>query len=110
MAKKIGVLVELDYCVGCSACQLACQDYYQLPVTETYMRVFLGKPDEVDGKPEMFMSPFPYRLDKCAYCLEKEEGKAPCATICISRALHVGELDEMCELADKTNGHLALYR
>ena len=49
MAKKIGVLVELDYCVGCSACQLACQDYYDLPVTETYMRVFLGKPDVVDG-------------------------------------------------------------
>ena len=48
MAKKIGVLVELDYCVGCSACQLACQDYYQLPVTETYMRCFLGKTDVVE--------------------------------------------------------------
>ena len=73
MAKKIGVLVELDYCVGCSACQLACQDYYQLPVTETYMRCFLGKPDVVDGRHEMFMSPYAYRLDKCANCLEKEE-------------------------------------
>ena len=62
MAKKIGVLVELDYCVGCSACQLACQDYYQLPVTETYMRCFLGKPDVVDGRHEMFMSPYAYRL------------------------------------------------
>ena len=56
MAKKIGVLVELDYCVGCSACQLACQDYYDLPVTETYMRVFLGKPDVVDGRHEMFIA------------------------------------------------------
>ena len=75
MAKKIGVLVELDYCVGCSACQLACQDYYDLPVTETYMRVFLGKPDVVDGRHEMFMSPYAYRLDKCANCLgERRRG------------------------------------
>ena len=107
MAKKIGVLVELDYCVGCSACQLACQD---LPVTETYMRCFLGKPDVVDGRHEMFMSPYPYRLDKCAYCLEKEEGNAPCAAICISKALHVDELDKINELADQTEGHLAVYR
>ena len=110
MAKKIGVLVELDYCVGCSACQLACQDYYQLPVTETYMRCFLGKPDVVDGRHEMFMSPYAYRLDKCANCLEKEEGNAPCAAICISKALHVGELEEMKQLADQTDGHLARYR
>lgn len=110
MAKKIGVLVELDYCVGCSACQLACQDYYNMPVTETYMRCFLGKPDVVDGRHEMFMSPFPYRLEKCAYCLEKEEGNAPCAQICIAHALHVDELDKINELADKTEGHLAIYR
>ena len=109
MAKKIGVLVELDYCVGFSACQLACQDYYDLPVTETYMRVFLGKPDVVDGRHEMFMSPYAYRLDKCANCLEKE-GEAPCAAICISRALHVDELDKINELAEKTDGHLAVYR
>lgn len=110
MAKKIGVLVDLDYCVGCAACQLACQDYYQLPVTETYMRCFLGKPDIVDGKAEMFMSPYPYRLDRCAYCLEKEEGEAPCAAICIAKALHVGEIDEMEELARKSDWHTALYR
>lgn len=109
MAKKVGVLVELDYCVGCSACQLSCQGYYDLPVTETYMRVFLSKPDVVDGHHEMFMSPYAYRLDKCAYCLEKEEGNAPCAAICISRALHVGELEEMKQLAAKTEGRLALY-
>lgn len=110
MAKKIGVLVELDYCVGCSACQLACQNYYDLPVTDTYMRVFLGKPDVIDGCHEMFMSPYPYRLDRCAYCLEKEEGNAPCAAICISRALHVDELDAINKLADETEGHLAVYR
>lgn len=110
MAKKIGVLVELDYCVGCAACQMACQNYYDLPVTDTYMRLFLGKPDVVDGRHEMFMSPYPYRLDKCAYCLEKEDGKAPCAAICISHALHVGEIEEINKLAETTEGHLAVYR
>ena len=109
MAKKIGVLVELDYCVGCSACQMACQNYYDLPVTDTYMRVFLGKPDVIDGKHEMFMSPYAYRLDKCANCLEKEGGQRS-----LRSGLHlprcVGELDEINKLADTTEGHLAIYR
>ncbi len=109
MAKKIAVLVELDYCVGCSACQLACQDYYDMPVTETYMRMFLGKPDIVDGKHEMFMSPYAYRLDKCANCLEKEEGVAPCVACCISRCLHIGDLAELQEKAAKDDGHIAIY-
>lgn len=110
MAKKIGVLVDIDYCVGCSACQMACQNYYNLPVTETYMRMIIAKPDVVDGKHEMFMSPFPYRPDKCAYCLEKEEGNAPCASICIAKALHVGEVEELEKLADECGWRTALYR
>lgn len=32
------------------ACQLACQDYYQLPSRKHYMRCFLGKPDVVDSR------------------------------------------------------------
>jgi len=109
MAKKVGVLVDLDYCVGCYACQSACQDYYQLPVTETYMRVINNKPDIVDGEAQMFMAPFPYRLDKCAYCLE-QEGEAPCGKICIGKALHVDEIEKLEKLANESDFRTLLYQ
>lgn len=111
MAKEIGVLVELDYCVGCSACQMACQNYYELPVTQTYMRMFLGKPDVVDGRHEMFMSPYPYSLEHCANCMEKENGEAPCAAICISKALHVDTVENIEKYrAETADGRVAIYR
>ncbi len=111
MAKKVAVLVETDYCVGCSACQMACQDYYDLPVTDTYLRVFLGKPDVVDGRHEMFMCPFPYDLDHCANCLEKENGQAPCAQICIAKCLHVDEVENIEKYeAEEASGRVAIFR
>ncbi len=89
---------------------MACQNYHDLPVTDTYMRVFLGKPDVIDGKHEMFMSPYAYRLDKCANCLEKEGGQRSLAQrFYISRAAR-RRLDEINKLADTTEGHLAIYR
>lgn len=110
MAKNAAVLIEFDYCVGCSQCQMACQNYYDLPVRETYMRMILQKPDIVDGKEEMFMCPYPYRLEKCAYCLEQENGAAPCAGGCISKCLHVGEVEEIEALAKKLEGNTAMFR
>lgn len=109
MAKKVGVLVDLDYCVGCYACQSACQDYYELPVTETYMRCFIEKPDIVDGVTMMHMGPYPYDLEHCAYCLE-QEGEAPCTKICIAKALHIGEPAEMEKLARESEGRTMLYQ
>ena len=110
MAKKVAMCVELDYCVGCQACKLACQNYYDLPVRDSYMTMVLQKPDVVDGRHEMFMTPYPYRLnEKCAYCLEKEGENVPCAAPCIGAAIHVGEADEIMEFAAKNEGRVALY-
>lgn len=109
MAKKVGMLVDLDFCVGCYACQSACEDYNKLPLGITYLRVFNHKPDEVDGDLKMFMAPVPYKLEQCAECLSKEE-KAPCTAICIAKALHVDEVDALNELADKMGRRTCLFR
>lgn len=36
---NIGILVDRDYCVGCFACQSACNDYHKLPLGETYLKL-----------------------------------------------------------------------
>lgn len=109
MAKKIGVLIDLEFCVGCYTCQSACQDYFDLPVEETYLRVFNHKPDIVDGVAKMFLAPYPYDLEKCAYCLDKE-GTAPCVKTCIAKAIHIDDVDELRKLADSTDKRTMMYQ
>lgn len=105
---KVAVLVELDYCVGCYACQSACQDCYDLPVTQTYLRNLIMKPERVDGNLESFMSPIPLALNHCAECLEKL-GEAPCAQICIGKALHIASMEDIFEMAKGVSGKVALF-
>jgi len=109
MAKKVGMLVDLEFCVGCYACQSACQDYNDLDLGITYLRVINYKPDEVDGELMMFMAPIPYKLEQCAACVEKE-GEAPCAKICIAKALYIDEVEKLTELAEGMDRRTCLFR
>ena len=108
MIHNAAMVVETDYCVGCYACQSACQDYNRLSVDETYLRCQLMKTEFVDGDPLCYMAPVPYALDHCADCLDAE-GNGPCTRICIGRCLHVGPVDQMLEFASKANSHATIY-
>lgn len=108
LQNDVAVLVELDYCVGCSACQAACQDYNRLSIEETYLRNVLLKPDEVDGELVDFMSPVPYALHHCKDCLDAE-GVAPCTKICVSRALHIDTPDAILAYAKECPSRVAVF-
>lgn len=106
--KKIGMVVELDYCVGCYACQSACQDVNGLDVKETYLRCLVEKPESVEGEMYDFMAPVPYNLGKCAECIDRN-GEAPCDLICIGKALHHGDAAALASLTDGRSGRLAVF-
>lgn len=105
----VGVLVDLDYCVGCYACQSACNDYNKLPLGETYLKQCNLKPHPVDGDLSMFMCPIPYKLEACAACLATE-GEAPCAQICITKSLHVGPVEDLLEKAKELGSRTVLFQ
>jgi len=105
---KTGMLIDLDYCVGCYACQSACQDYFNLPLEETYLKTINTKPHEVDGEMKMFMAAIPYKLERCDECLEKE-GVAPCQSICLSDSIFVGKVDELLDKAKELGTRTMLY-
>ena len=109
MAKNIGMLIDLDFCVGCYACQLACQNYYDMPPGEAYVKVFNNKPDEIDGHMMAYLTAYPYKLSRCAECLEKE-GKAPCQDICIGKAIFVDEVEVLNDMADKMGRKVCIFR
>ncbi len=106
---NIGILVDLDYCVGCFACQSACNDYHKLPLGETYLKLCKEKPLKVDGDLAMFISPIPYKLEACAECVA-QGGIAPCQAICISKSLYIGDVEELLETSRKLGSRTALYQ
>lgn len=106
---KIGALVELDFCVGCYACQSACQDTNELSVKETYLRCIVAKPERVNGEMHCFMGPIPYDLAHCANCIEREGGQAPCEKICIGKALHFGPVADVRRRSETADGRTMLF-
>jgi len=109
MEKQIGVLVELDYCVGCYTCQSACQNYNNLPLKETYLRCLIMKPEFVNGDYVSFMCPIPYNLEGCVICMEREGGAAPCTKTCIGRALHISDMEAIIEKSRNSRSKVAVF-
>lgn len=105
---KIGVLVDLDFCVGCYACQSACNMHWDLPVGDSYIKVFRTPSEVIDGELRMYMLPIPFAMDRCAECVASEEG-TPCTKICIGKALTIGPAEDVREMAENLNRPTALF-
>lgn len=93
-----GVLVDLDRCTGCLACEAACKVVHDLPPGVSYLKVIRNKPEEVDGKLVMDHIPMPVALEKCKGCVEREQIPL-CAKVCMTKAMVVGELEKVEKLA-----------
>ncbi len=106
MNDSIAILLDLDTCTGCYACQTACREVNQYGYDEQWMQVVRRDPYFVDGKLRMYHLIAP-SLDKCQGCYYLEEKKPLCTKACASDALFVGPLEEMMQ--KKEGRHTALY-
>jgi Fe-S-cluster-containing dehydrogenase component len=93
------ILVDLDRCIGCYACEIACKDENDL--TPGVRRVKVRQVDR--GKHDRFYVPT-FELDKrgvegCTLCPQlQSEGRAPaCVANCITNALQFGDFEEIKE-------------
>ena len=66
MGELQGILVNLDHCVGCYACELACKMENNVPVGERWVKVVGIGPKEVDGRLQMDF--LPMRTEECHLC------------------------------------------
>lgn len=98
----IAMIIDLDRCVGCFACQNACKLVNNLPDGVVWLRVTPKehKPEEVDGKLYMDRFPVPVTLESCMKCPDRTNGHQPlCASVCMGKALWIGDPDKALELA-----------
>ena len=62
---KKALLVDIDLCYGCLACEVACKQEHDLPVGPCWISVQTIGPQKVDGKLKMFFYPM-----HCMHCSE----------------------------------------
>ena len=76
MATRYAISIDLDRCIGCQACAVACQTGNELPAGDTFTIVS----DVVRGQAGSLWGSFAHQ--RCFHC-----GAAPCVTVCPTGAL-----------------------
>lgn len=71
------LLVDIDLCYGCLACEVACKQEHSLPVGVHWMRVHTVGPKRVDGRLKMSFYPM-----HCMHC-----SQPPCVDACPEDAI-----------------------
>ena len=120
---KIAMAIDLDYCVGCFACESACKMANRLPDGTSWLKVHPRHivSEEYMGRLVMDRFPIPVNVEMCYDCHERTgcfdyecsgrekgvchscdkvtvEGRDPvCATSCLGQALFVGSPEKAQE-------------
>jgi formate dehydrogenase iron-sulfur subunit len=71
MTTRYAFSIDLDRCIGCQACVVACKTGNEVPLYDTYINVH----DIVTGKFPNFFGTFAHQ--RCFHC-----GDAPCVSVC----------------------------
>jgi len=96
MAKQLlGLVANLDLCIGCFACQVACKQEHQLPEGTDGIQITTIGPYQHNG--ELAMDFVPLCTDACDLCAARRAaGERPfCAQICPTQALALRGDDEI---------------
>ena len=98
MSKQVGLMANLDLCMGCFACEVACKQEKGLPEGKQGIAVMTLGPYEIDG--ELAMDFLPMATEACDLCTERSNaGERPfCAEICPTKALTLQSGEELLKI------------
>jgi Fe-S-cluster-containing dehydrogenase component len=99
---KEHILVNLDRCVGCYACEIACKQENQLPVGKKWIEVKQVGPVQVDNR--MRMDFYPHMNQGCTLCRQRAAGPA-CVEACPTKALQQCDASEALQLLYNETRH-----
>ena len=89
-----GILVDLDRCVGCYACEVACkQENHTLPDTP-WIRLKIVGPEIVNG--QLRTDFIPLIMEDCDLC-KNREGRPSCVDHCPTAALRLCDSTEILD-------------
>jgi Fe-S-cluster-containing dehydrogenase component len=99
--EEIGVLlVDLDKCIGCHACEVGCQQWHNAPRDKKRIRVHtIGPHKKGDNLMTVY---FPEATNFCDFCASNQDRSLFCVDICPVDALHY--CDEKAALSLLSSG------
>jgi len=105
MGKAVGLVANLELCMGCFACQVACKQEHKLPEGTNGIQVITFGPYERNG--ELAMDFVPLGTDACDLCADRTaSGERPfCAQICPTQALGLYDYEEILPLLRGNERH-----
>jgi len=96
MRDNYGIMADLDRCVGCHACEIACKQEHSLPPGLNWIKVLKVGPEKVGGR--LRMEFIPIMLDGCIMCADKDGDSPACVVNCPTDALVVADTAEVLRL------------
>ena len=99
-----GILVDVDYCTGCEACILACQQEHGYSEKEFGIKITKLGPLHIDEANKVFQYDFiPQFTQWCDLCEERcGKGKKPtCVQHCQAGCLYLRDADNVADLIGK---------
>lgn len=109
MSNQIGLVANLNLCMGCFACEVACKQEHHFHEGETGIKVMTIGPYELAG--ELATDFFPMASDMCDMCDQRRiDGDRPfCVEVCPTKALTLQKGEALLRLF-KQNGRFHLSK
>lgn len=87
LAELYGILADLNLCVGCYACEIACKKENNVPVGTKWIKVVVIGPEELDRTPQLECVPM--MTEGCTSCQHRlDQNLEPsCVGNCPTQAL-----------------------
>ena len=97
---KYGLLIEYNYCTGCHACEVACQQEHDFPAGKNGIKV---TEYVYETYTKMSIDYLPFLTDLCDLCIQRNrEGEEPvCVKHCQAACIQFGYIGELVKEMEK---------